>query len=194
MTSKGRDRSARPALEIANLGWRCSKVKTRPKKWLIAHLPAVLALLAGCTGKPHAADPQQVMAAIQREEEAQSAALVSKDFDAAMNMFAPDATLYTPGLAPAVGRDAIKVVMERVLQDPALTVSIDESSRKVWVAASGDLATTTYRSVWTHTDARSGKVITEPLVSQTTWQKQADGRWKSVSDMSAIIPAAQADK
>lgn len=193
MTSDGRDRSARPALETAKLGWRCSNPKTRPKRWLIAHLPAALALLAACAGKPHAADPQQVKAAIRREEAAQSAALVRKDFDAAMNMFAPDATLYTPGLAPAVGREAIKAVMEEALKDPALTVSIDESSRKVWVAASGDLATTTYRSTWTHTDAQTGQVITQPLVSQTTWEKQADGRWKSVSDMSTVIPGLKAD-
>lgn len=36
----------------------------------------------------------------------------------------------------------------------------------------------------------TGKVVREPLVSQTTWAKQADGSWKSVNDINAVYPGA----
>jgi ketosteroid isomerase-like protein len=104
-------------------------------------------------------------------------------------VFAEDSTLYAPGMPPAHGRQAIKAANERALKDPALNAMIDEGSRKWFVAASGDLATTTYRYAWTHTDANSGRPVTEQVSSQTTWIKQADGSWKNVWDLNAVYPA-----
>ena len=158
----------------------------------LALAAASLALLGACTQKPEAADPEIAIAGISRAEETQAAALGRKDLDGAVAVFAEDATLYMQGMPPAMGREAIKAVNERVLKDPALNVVIDEASRKWWVSASGDLATTTYTSAWTHTDASSGKPVTERLVSQTTWERQADGTWKNVSDINAAYPAAAA--
>lgn len=153
---------------------------------------AVLAILSGCTREADVADPEDVIAAIGRTEAAQAAALGRKDLDEAVAVFAEDATLYMQGLPPAIGRAAIKAANERVLQDPALNVAIDAGSRKWWVAASGDLATTTYTSAWTHTDPGSGKPVTERLVSQTTWKRQPDGAWKNVADINAVYPAPAA--
>jgi ketosteroid isomerase-like protein len=150
---------------------------------------ASLALLGACTPHPQAADPAKVIAAIGKAEEAQAAALGRKDLDSAVAVFAEDATLYVQGMPPAVGRAAIKAANERALQDPVLNVVPDEASRKWWVAASGDLATTTYGSAWTHTDPGSGKPVTERLVSQTTWRRGADGAWRNVSDINAVFPA-----
>lgn len=56
---------------------------------------------------------------------------------------------------------------------------------------SGDLATKTYTSAWTHTDGTSGIVLAERLVSQTTWVRQADGSWKNVSDLNAVYPVTE---
>ena len=149
---------------------------------------ALLALLGACTRKAETADRDKVMGAIQKIEEAQAAALARNDLDGAVAVFAENTTLYLPGMPPASGREAIKALHERVLKDPALNVAIDEASRKWWVSASGDLATTTYTTAWTHTDASSGKPMTEQLVSQTTWAKQADGSWRNVSDINAVYP------
>ena len=161
-------------------------------KWSLVLAAASLALLGACTQKREITDPGKVIAAISKAEEAQAAALGTKDLDRAVAVFAEDATLYMQGMPPAVGREAIKAANERVLKDPALNVVMDEASRKWWVSASGDLATTTYTSAWTHTDASSGKPVTERLVSQTTWQRQADGTWNNVSDINAVYPAAVA--
>jgi ketosteroid isomerase-like protein len=155
----------------------------------LAPAAASLALLGACAPKPDVADPAKVIAAIRDAEEAQAAALGRKDLDGAVAVFADDATLYVQGMPPAVGRAAIKVANERVLKDPALNVVPDEASRKWWVSASGDLATTTYTSAWTHTAPSGGLPVTERLVSQTTWRRQADGSWKNVSDINAVYPA-----
>lgn len=149
-----------------------------------------LALLGACTEKRAHVGRDEVIAAIAKAEAAQAAALGRKDLDGAVAVFARNATLYIPSTAPAVGREAIKAVNERALQDPALNVAIDESSRRWWISASGDLATTTYSSAWTHSDASSGRPVTERLVSQTTWKRKSDGTWKNVSDINAVYPAA----
>jgi ketosteroid isomerase-like protein len=105
---------------------------------------ASLALLGACAQKMETADREKVIKAIQKAEEAQAAALGRRDLEAAVTVFAEDGTLYTPGLPPAIGRQAIKATNERVLKDPAFNVAIDEASRKWWVSSSGDLATTSY--------------------------------------------------
>jgi len=156
---------------------------------LFALAAGALALLGSCTQQQEVVDREQVISAIQKAEEAQGVALGKKDLDGAVTVFAEDATLYSPGIPPASGRQAIKAVNERVLEDPALNILIDEGSRKWWVSTSGDLATTSYTSAWTHTDASRGKPVTEKLVSQTTWEKQSDGSWKNVLDINAVYPA-----
>ena len=151
---------------------------------------AALAMLGACARTAEPVDPNEAIAAIQQAEEAQAAALGRNDLDAAVTIFAEDAVLYMQGIPPAVGREAIKAVNRNVLEDPALNVAIDEGSRKWWVSASGDLATTSYTSAWTHTDTSSGKPVTQQLVSQTTWTRQTDGSWKNVLDINSVYPNA----
>jgi ketosteroid isomerase-like protein len=155
-----------------------------------------LTFLSGCTQKPQAVDPQTVIDAIRGAEASQAAALGRKDLEGAYAVFTEDSRLYMTGMPPAIGREAIKAVNERALKDPAFNAKIDEASRKWWISKSGDLATTTYTTVWTHTDATSGKPVTEPLTSQTTWAKQTDGAWKNVMDIDAVfeVPTATSGK
>lgn len=150
---------------------------------------ASLALLGACTKKAESVDREKVIATIQNTEEAQAAADGRNDLDGAMAVFAEDATLYLPGFPPAHGRAAIKTLHRHALNDPVFNVILDEGSRKWWIAKSGDLATTTYTMMWTHTDEVSGKPVTERLTSQTTWARQADGSWKNVMDINGVYPA-----
>lgn len=161
-------------------------------KTTLAPAVASLVLLGACAPRSDVADPAKVIAAIRSAEEAQATALGRKDLDGAVAVFADDATLYVPGMPPALGRAAIRAANERALKDPALNVTPDEGSRTWWVAASGDLATTTYASAWTHAAPGGGMPVTERLISQTTWRRQADGSWKNVSDINAVYPAPAA--
>jgi ketosteroid isomerase-like protein len=157
---------------------------------IFAVVATSLALLGGCAQKPATTDREKVMAAIQNAEEAEADAYRRNDLDAAFTVFTEDSILYLPGNPPAHGRAAIRAVDERAMADPALKIALNEASRKWWIAKSGELATTTYTTTWTHTDAVSGKPVTEPLVSQTTWAKQADGSWKNVMDINGVYPAS----
>ena len=145
-------------------------------------------LVAACKPNTEPTDQKKVIGAIQQAEQAQEAALAKNDLDGVVTVFASDATLYVPGMPPANGREAIKAVNERALADPAMNVKIDEGSRKWWVSAGGDLATTSYTSAWTHTEASTGRPVTEKLVSQTTWARQSDETWKNVLDINAVYP------
>lgn len=155
-----------------------------------ALVAVALVALAGCAEKVEGVNREKVMAAIQQAEQTQEAALVRNDLEGAVKIFTEDSVLYVPGMPPAHGREAIKASNARALADPAFNGVIDEASRKWWIARSGDLATTTYTTTWTHTDAASGKPVTEPLVSQTTWAKQPDGSWKNVLDINGVYPVA----
>jgi ketosteroid isomerase-like protein len=159
---------------------------------LLALLATSLVMLEGCGRRTETLDREKVMAAIQRAEEAQSAAYRRNDLNAAFASYTDDSTLYAPGSPPAHGRAAIRALNERAMMDPALKVVIDEASRRWWLAKSGDLATTTYNTLWTHTDAASGKPVTERVISQTTWLKQSDGSWKNVMDINGAYPAPTA--
>jgi ketosteroid isomerase-like protein len=159
------------------------------RKLLILIAASPVALL-GCAQKAETVDPKMVMVAIQQAEEAQGAALARHDLEGALKIVTEESTLYVPGMPPAHGREAIKKNNARALADPAFTGIIDERSRKWWIAKSGDLATTTYTTTWTHTNAATGKPVTEPLVSQTTWAKQSDGSWKNVIDINGVYPTS----
>jgi len=161
-------------------------------KGSLALASASLVLVGACTQNEELAQRDKVIATIQQAEEEQAAALARRDLDGAVTVFAKDGTLYVPGQPPAIGREAIKAVNERSLNDPAVNVVIDEASRKWWVSVGGDLATTTYRYAWTHTDASNGKPVTEQVVSQTTWARQADGSYKNVLDINGVYPASTA--
>jgi uncharacterized protein (TIGR02246 family) len=159
----------------------------------LAAMPRLRSIMAGalvalgaCTQATKTADPAKVISAIQKVEEEQNAALAQNDLDRAVTIFTEDSTVYFTGQPPMHGRAAIKAFNARALKDPALKVVIDEANRKTWVAASGELATTAYRYAWTHTDAATGRPVTEQVASQTTWEKQADGTWKNVMDINVV--------
>jgi ketosteroid isomerase-like protein len=158
-------------------------------KILSALIP--LTVLAACspkteeTSSPPAVDADAIMAQIHKTEDAQIAALNAGDIERGTAIYAPGAWFYPPG-EPGVTGPAIRTSFERMLADANNGIKVDEASRKHWVAASGDIAATSLAGTWKHT-AAGGKVVTEPMANQTVWQKQADGSWKIMSDLNAIV-------
>lgn len=155
-------------------------------KTLAAALPLVL--LAACNQAAAPADPDAVMTAIHEVENGQMKAINARDAAGAGAVYAPDAMFYVPGQDPVSGSEAIAANFAEGIKDPAYAVTADEGSNRSWVAASGDMAATSFTGTWTRTV--DGKVTTDRLVNQTVWQKQADGSWKIASDMNMTLPAA----
>jgi ketosteroid isomerase-like protein len=156
---------------------------------------APIILIAACSqpAEPPAADADAVLAAIHEVENAQLEALNNGDTAGGAVVYGEGATLYVDGTSPATGADAIQAHMEAMLSDPGFNVSMDEGSYKSWVAASGDLAVTSFTGLFSRTDTETGEVVTEPVVNQTVWQKQANGSWKNVHDVNMVYVGEAAE-
>lgn len=107
----------------------------------------------------------------------------AKDADKLTAHYADDAVLMTPGMAAAVGKDAIQKGLQTVLTDPAFTLTF--RADKVDVAGSGDLAYTRGRYVLTMTDPQTKKPMKDNGSYVTDYRKQADGSWKAVADIAS---------
>lgn len=159
---------------------------------IFAAIPVVLVAACSQPAETPAADADAVLAAIHEVENAQLEALNDGDIAGGAVVYGEGATLYVDGTSPATGAEAIQAHMEAMLSDPGFNVSMDEGSYKSWVAASGDLAVTSFTGQFSRTNAETGEVVTEPVVNQTVWQKQGDGSWKNVHDVNMVYPAQEA--
>src|SRR5664279_1135005 len=100
----------------------------------------VVALLTGCAPAPqpdtHDADVQAI-----KDNEAQwNKDYLAKDVDKLVAHYTDDATLMTPGAAPAAGKEAIRAAMKEMIGDNAFALAFQAS--RVEVAKSGELAFT----------------------------------------------------
>lgn len=155
--------------------------------------------LAGCdVNTPQSAeqasanepDPANARAEIDEVQALRIKALESRDVDAAVAVYAADATMITPGKPPLTDPASIRANFAALLGDDKFRISIEAG--KTWVSAGADFAVTTahIRIV----GSRNGEppaVLTDSM-NQSVWQKQLDGSWKIESDYSVGLPAAPA--
>ena len=148
---------------------------------------SLLAFTVACTQAPppdtHDADVQSLKDA----EAAWAKAVAAKDFEKGVSYYADDASLLIAN-APAInGKDAIRVAMKPMYDDPNFALAFQAS--RVEVAKSADLGYTQGTYTLTITDPKTKKPVTDKGKYLTTYKKQADGTWKAVGDMvSSDIP------
>lgn len=149
---------------------------------------APLALLAACNqASAPAVDKAAEQAAIEAVENAQISAINAHDAAGMAAPYTADAVLYMPDSAPVSG-DAIAGAMAEMVKDEALAVSIDEGSQTVFIADSGDMATTVFTGKMTVTGADGAPAVL-PMAVQTLWLKE-DGSWKIARDFNMELPAS----
>ena len=155
-------------------------------------LLAPILFLAACAqpaaepAKP-AVDIAKESAAIQKQSDDWKVAAKARDAAKTASFWSNDATLVEPGSpSPIVGHDALQKFVEEAFKDK--NFSIDWTTTKIEVAASGDLAYETANETFTSTQGK--KVMTSKVVGLVIWKKQADGSWKAVYDIGA--PQAEA--
>lgn len=156
---------------------------------VLAIAPALLALGA-CNSTPAEApmvDNDAELATITQIQDGQAAAFAADDAEGATNIYAADATFAASGAPVMSGLEAIRAAFDEMLGDPNSAVEIKTVDG--WVAASGDLATTTsdYTYSWSGED---GKVMTEKGFNQTLWRKDG-GTWKIVVDSNTPVSAPE---
>jgi uncharacterized protein (TIGR02246 family) len=114
----------------------------------------------------------------------------ARDADRIAAHYADDAVLMIPGMAPVLGKDAIRESEKQMAADPAMSLKFQ--STRVDVARSGDLAYSQGSYTLTVTDPQTRQVIHDHGSFVTVYRKQADEIWKAESDIatSEVPPPA----
>ncbi|HXT70612.1 MAG TPA: DUF4440 domain-containing protein [Vicinamibacterales bacterium] len=133
--------------------------------WLV-----LAGLSAGCGSTVNVTQEKEALMRVDREWSASA-----KDPNKFLSYFAPDASVYSPGMPVVTGSASIRQTWVEMSSAPGF--AIEWSPAKADVSASGDVGVTTgaYKmSMAGATDA--GKYV-------TVWKKQSDGTWKVSEDI-----------
>lgn len=129
---------------------------------------------------------QERIAAAQEAIRATSAdwskAAQAKDLEKSLSYYAPNAILFVPNAPVIQGVENIRKAWQPMLATPGLQMSFTATS--VEVSRSADLGWE-YGTYQTSTTDNKGKTTTATGKYMVLWQKQTDGSWKAVADVSA---------
>ena len=153
---------------------------------------SVIALLAGAIAwslacaqveaPVEAVDLEAVKAELMARDKAWADAYASAEnsTDAFMAPFEDGARLLAPDTPLAVGKDAIRAVIEEMEAMPGIETSW--SAEAADVSEGGDFGYTT-GSYYMNLDGPDGTPIRIDGKYLTVWRRQADGSWKATADM-----------
>ena len=155
---------------------------------IAALLVAGACLTPGCGSSVDVNAELQKLLALDREW-SQTTAGMTKSLDQFMSYYAPDATVYPPGMPVANGPAAIRAVLGPMAQAPGFALQFTPT--KANMSASGDFGYTAGSYALTMNDP-SGKPVIERGKYIEVWKKQADGTWKVLEDIfNADTPPAK---
>ena len=168
----------------------CEKISGQ--KFILIGGTAVVLLLCAC-GSSTPPDTRAADEKVIRDLEAQwSRTASSKNVDGTVAYYTDDAALLPPNAPIADNKQAIRASWASLL---APGTSVSWEATRVEVSRSSDLAYTqgTYQAKFK--DAQ-GKPVSDHGKYVEVWKKQADGKWKVVSDIynSDVAAAAPAEK
>lgn len=137
-------------------------------RWIGALLLAGLA--AGCSSVANVEQERETLMNLDREWSASV-----KNMDKFMSYYAPDASVYAPGMPLVTGAGPIRDVMTKMSSAPGF--SLEFTPTRAEVSAGGDVGYTTgtYQANTTGTPEK-GKYV-------TVWKKQSDSQWKVMEDI-----------
>lgn len=124
--------------------------------------------------------------AIQKVEEAQLAAISSRDEAGSTTPYADDAVFIDDHGNASRGKDAIVSAFKPFLGDP--TMKFDYKPGVKTFSKAGDLAYSTAEYTQSYTDPSTKKLITSKGTNLSIWKKQDDGSWKLVADSNPGAP------
>jgi len=137
------------------------------RRWLLG---VAALLIVACAPAADVEQERTALLALDREW-----SQTTKDIDKFMSYFAPDASIYPPGMPVETGAPAIREAFTKMSASPGF--AIQWTATKADVSASGDLGLTagTYEMTMGGA-AEKGKYV-------TVWKKQSDGSWKVTDDI-----------
>ena len=126
--------------------------------------------LAACSSSANVEQERETLMRLDREWAASV-----KDMDKFMSYYAPDASVFPPGMPQASGPGPIREALTKMTSTPGFALSFEPASADV--AASGDIGYTT----GTYKASMNG--VTEQGKYVEVWHKQSDGQWKVRADI-----------
>ncbi len=141
------------------------------------HLLTVLfaaAVVAAC-GRANVEQEKSALLALDREWSE-----TTKNINRFLSYYAPDASVYQPGMTKVTGTQAIKDQASPMLGRPGF--SLQWTPVKAEVSAAGDVGYTTGTYTATMKNA-PGNLATESGKYVVVWKKQLDGHWKVAEDI-----------
>jgi ketosteroid isomerase-like protein len=155
------------------------------RTYVAASAAVLLILITGCTREStedtrgtQAANLEKARTALQNTTREYAEALKSKDFGKIQSFYAPDVSIYGPGVAPVEGLQAVQRLQQSDTTDHSKDV-FEISSNKMEVAMAGDIAYTTGAYKLSHADGRatdSGRFV-------AIWRMQDGGNWALAEDV-----------
>ncbi|MGO9037449.1 MAG: YybH family protein [Steroidobacteraceae bacterium] len=150
---------------------------------LLCVAPCLLAGLAACNpnqGSVGTANLEAGSQAIQSEANAWSEAIAKKDLEKTLSFYAADAQYLSAGRPAASTADERRRLWVEDFAIPGF--SSDETTAKIEVAGSGDLAYQRGTYVLGAEDGQ-GKATKSTGKFVVVWRKQSDGKWKAIIDI-----------
>jgi uncharacterized protein (TIGR02246 family) len=153
--------------------------------WVLC-LATVVAVLASCqTAQPPTPAPVDTRAqdetAIRAAAQDWGKAVEAKNLDQTLSYYADDAWVYPQNAPIAKTADQRRSVWAAFFATPGAS-DMEGNIERIEVARSGDLAVEYDTFAMTMND-KKGKPITETEKSVVTWKKQADGKWRVITDI-----------
>ena len=148
---------------------------------LLAFVPALVLLLAGCSG----VDVNAEKAALLAADTAWAAAAKSGDVERTLEFWTDDAVIYFPDRPVVAGKPAIREFVTKNRSVPGFSISWTPS--EAVVAESGEFGYTSGTAEVSF-PAPDGTVVTRKGNYLCTWRKQADGSWKCPMEISNFRP------
>lgn len=143
----------------------------RKGAWLLT----VGLLAAGCAPS---ANVEQERNALMEQDRAWSQ--TTKDLEKFLTYYAPDASVFVPGMPIATGTAPIREAFTKLTSMPGFL--LQWTVAKADAGTSGDLGYTSGAYEMSVNDA-TGKPTTDKGKYVTVWKKQTDGQWKVVADI-----------
>src|SRR5882672_3647167 len=133
------------------------------RRWIV--LLVMASFSVGCGTTVNLEQERETLMRLDREWAASV-----KDMDKFMSYYAPDATIYPPGMPLATGPGKIREVLTEMSSAPGFALEFGPA--KAEVSTSGDIGYTSgsYQATM-YGSTEKGKYI-------SVWKKQSDGNWK----------------
>ncbi|MGA3024927.1 MAG: SgcJ/EcaC family oxidoreductase [Bryobacteraceae bacterium] len=154
-------------------------------RFLKLHLAGLLIVAAGQIPAQDAGAHAAEVQAIRDNEARWNREFEARDLERIAAHYADDATLMAPGLPAASGKEAIRSVLQHMVDDAALSVRFQ--TQRVEVAGSGDMAWSQGSYTLTMTDPGTKRPVTSSGSVVTVYRKETGG-WMAVSDIASPGP------